>query len=491
MVLAMMLVCSLNQLIMYCNRFKLFFAITLFFVSFLGFSQVELKGKVIDSAYVLPVENASVYIKNTTIGTISNSDGRFVLLVPSEHQNDTLVVSSIGFKSFKVLVSDYDNSKDIFLEEDIASLDEIVIVADPRPTTGNDIVLKALERLSKNLPDSAYLQKGFLRHKERNSLEFKWLIESAITVYDSGYGAKSTEHLKVNVDEMRKSYDLRDVDSIFSYVSYRNRNIKRNRLKTQDIRRNDVSKEQLVKSIKWNDTRVNGLQNLFQGKLNLLRNVEDTKALFGKDILKTHQFVMDTLLVDDSRKIYKIKINKSIDFVGLNTKGIYNEGYKAQGWLYIYYDNYAIKKIEYELVAASDAQKSRSKRLLGTQTNHKLIINYIEYNDKMYPNYIYYETPKLVNVGLKTNKKVSQKEIDRYNREERYYSTVQEILFSEIILDREIVQFELNSKLWNMDIFLSKPYNKEFWKNYNVLLESEEDEQLINDLSQRASLYKD
>ncbi len=31
-----------------------------------------------------------------------------------------------------------------------------------------------------------------------------------------------------------------------------------------------------------------------------------------------------------------------------------------------------LKKIEYELVAASEAQKSRSKRLLGTQTNHKL-----------------------------------------------------------------------------------------------------------------------
>ena len=68
---------------------------------------------------------------------------------------------------------------------------------------------------------------------------------------------------------------------------------------------------------------------------------------------------------------------------------------------------------------------------------------------------------------------------------------MQEILFSEIISDREIVQSELNSKPWNMDIFLSKPYNKEFWKNYNVLLESEEDEQLIDDLSQRASLFKD
>ncbi|SHG48258.1 carboxypeptidase-like regulatory domain-containing protein [Winogradskyella jejuensis] len=476
---------------MYSNSLKLNFTLVFLFAAFFGFSQVEVKGKIVDFAQLLPIENASIYIKNTTIGTVSNSDGRFVLLVPNEHQNDTLVISSIGFKSFKVLVNEFDGSEDVFLEEDVATLDEIVIVADPRPTTGNEIVLKAIEKLPETLPDSAYLQKGFLRHKERNKLEFKWLIESAITVYDSGYGSKSTEHLKVNVDEMRKSYDLRDVDSIFSYVSYRNRNAKGNRLRAQDISRDDVSTSQLVKAIRWNDRRVNGLQNIFQGKLNLFRNVQDSKALFGKDILKTHQFALDTILVDDGKKIYKIKIDESADFVGLGTKGMYNEGYKAQGWLYIYYDNYAIKKVEYELVAASDKQKSRSKRLFGTQTNHKLVINYIEYNDKMYPNYIYYETPKLVNVGLKTDRKVTQKEIDRYNREERYYSTVQEILFSEIILDKAIVKSELENKPWNMDIFLSKPYNKDFWKNYNVLLESEEDEEMIDDLSQRASLFKD
>ena len=73
-------------------------------------------------------------------------------------------------------------------------------------------------------------------------------------------------------------------------------------------------------------------------------------------------------------KLYKIQILEGEDFVGLGTKGIFNEGYNAKGWLYIYYDNYAIKKIEYELVAASAAQKSRSKRLFGTQVNHKLIV---------------------------------------------------------------------------------------------------------------------
>lgn len=470
---------------------KLLNILLFYLIVFTSFAQVEIKGKIIDFAQQLPIENASVYIQNTTIGTISNADGRFSINVPNKNFNDTLVVSSIGFKSFKVLVKDFDGSEDIFMEEDVASLDEIVILADPRPTTGNAIVLKAIEKLSETLPDSAYLQKGFLRHKERNNLEFKWLIESAITVYDSGYTAKSSEHLKVNVDEMRKSYDLRDVDSIFSYVSYKNRTKRKNRLKVENIRRGDVSKTDLAKAIKWNDTRVNGLQNIFQGKLNILRNAQNGKALFGNNILATHQFKLDTILVDDGRKIYKIKIKESREFVGLGTKGIYNEGYNAQGWLYIYYDNYAFKKIEYELVAASSAQKSRSKRLFGTQTNHKLVINYIEYNDRMYPNYIYYETPKLVNVGLKKGKNISQKEVDRFNREERYYKTVQEILFSEIILDKEIVKSELNSKSWDMDIFQSKPYNQNFWKSYNVLLESEEDEEMIDDLSQRASLFKD
>lgn len=473
----------------YKNQKHLLFIIAILSISF-GYSQIEVKNKIVDFETMLPLENASIYVMNTTIGTVSNSDGKFALVVPQEFENDTLVVSSIGFKTYKVPVNEFDNTLEIYLEDEVASLDEIILVAENRPKTGNDIVLKALSKLPENLPDSSYIQKGFLRHKERNSIEFKWLIESAITVYDSGYASNSNQHLKVNVDQVRKSYDLRDVDSLFAYVSYKNQNTRRKRLKVTDVRRNDLTTQQLVKSIKWNDTRVNGLQNLFQGKLNLLRNSKSPKALFGDNILATHQFKLDTILVDNGRKLYKIKIEKSREFVGLGTKGIFNEGFEANGWLYIYYDNYAFKKIEYDLVAASNAQKIRSKRLFNTQLNHKLIITYMEYKDKMYPSYIYYETPKLVNVGLRSGANVSDAEKERYNKEERYYYTVQELLFSEIILDKETIKTTLQGK-WDMDIFSPKPYNKAFWKNYNVLLESEEDEELIEDLTQRASLFKD
>ena len=43
---------------------------------------------------------------------------------------------------------------------------------------------------------------------------------------------------------------------------------------------------------------------------------------------------------------------------------------------------------------------------------------------------------------------------------------------------------------WSQDIFLQRPYHESFWDNYNVLLESEEEEKLIQDLSKRATLYK-
>ncbi len=467
-----------------------FCLLTLFF-SIHAVSQTELKSKVVDFLTYEPLENASIYIENSTIGSVSNTDGRFVLSVPQELENDTLIISSIGYKSFRTLVSDFVNNEDIFLEEDIASLDEVLIVAETRPKTGNDVVLRAIEKLSENLPEQPYLQKGFLRHKEFNKKEYKWLIESAITLYDSSYASGAKDNLKINVDENRKSYDLRDVDSLFVYSSYLRSTTKNFTMKSKQLRRDTIKKANLVKAIKWNDERVNGLDFLFKGKLNLIRNSNIPDGLFGSTILENHQFKIDTILVDNGRKIYKIEIKKGLNFVGLNTKRIYNEGFESKGWIYIYWDTFAIKKIEYDLIAASEKQKKRSKSLLGTLNNHKLIISYMEYQGKMYPNYYYYETPKLVNLGDRSSDKFyTSEEENKKRKEEQFYYTVQEILFTEIIQDPEAIT-EALKKTWSNDIFMQRPYNKNFWENYNILLESEEEEKLVQDLSKRATLFKE
>ncbi|HLT52957.1 MAG TPA: carboxypeptidase-like regulatory domain-containing protein [Flavobacteriaceae bacterium] len=459
-------------------------------VSFLGltaFSQIELKNKVLDSVAMYPLEYTSVYVQGTTIGTVTNSDGKFALSVPEKNATDTLIISSIGYKSYKIPVNQFDNNVEVLLLEDVASLDEVILVADTRPKTGNDIMLRVIERLPFNMPEAPYLQKGFLRHKERNRKEFKWLIESALTLYDSGYASNSAEHLKINVDEVRKSYDLREIDSLLIYTSYLKNRMRNFNIKTQNLKRDTIKTSSLVKAIKWNDTKINGLEGLFQGKLNLVRNSGNPKALFGKDMLGNHQFKLDTVLVDNDRKLYKIKIEEGPDYVNLNTPGVYNDGFKATGWIYVYWDNYAIKKIEYELQAASPAQKSRSKTLFDTNVVHKMEISYMEYQDKMYLNYMYYETPKLVNVGDKT---IKPEEVTKEDRDARFYYTVQEVLFTEVILEPEAVQAASN-KTWDPDIFTQRPYNKSFWRDYNTLLENEEEEKLILDLTHRFSLYKE
>ena len=472
------------------GHLKVLFAVCLCFASFNAVAQLEfeIKNKVSDFLTFMPIESASVYVKNSTVGTISNSDGKFVLIVPGKHAKDTLIVSSIGYKSFKIPVEEFDNSMEIFLEEDVASLDEVVLIAETRPKTGNDIMLRVVEELEDNLPEYAYLQKGFVRHTERNKKEYRWLIESAITLYDSSYAAGAKKHLRINVDETRKSYDLRDVDSLYTYTAYLRyaRNI---RLKSRTLFRDTIETASLVKAIKWNDRRVNGLDNLFKGRLNMVRNANTSKALFGKDILAKHQFDLDTVLVENERKVYKIRISKGSDFVGLGTPNIYNEGFEAKGWVYIDWDTYAVKRIEYELFAASEQQKRRSKSLYDTLLNHRLIMTFKEYQGKMYPSYIYYETPKLVNAGDRSSDRDREDYVPKYDKDEQFYYTIQEILFTEIIQDPEIVKGTL-AQDWSDDIFSPQPYNEEFWRSYNVLLESEEEEKLIQDLTKRATLFK-
>ncbi|MAT90885.1 MAG: hypothetical protein CMC35_09330 [Flavobacteriaceae bacterium] len=453
-------------------------------------AQIELKSKVVDFLTYAPIENASVYVKNTMIGTISNADGNFSLTVPRTLVNDTLIISSIGYKSFKATVGEFEESMDIFLEEDIASLDEVLVVAETRPKTGNEIVLRAIEELPDNLPEEPYLQKGFLRHKERNKRQFKWLIESALTLYDSSYASGAEDNLKINVDEIRKSYDLRDVDSLFSYSAYLKYLGNDLDLRSKKLDRDTIETASLIEAIKWNDRRINGLDQLFKGKLNLVRNANVSRALLGKDVLETHQFTLDTILVENDRKLYKIKIDKSQEYIGLNTPGVYNEGFEAEGWIYIFWDNFAIKKVEYELVAASQAQRRRSKSLFDTLVNHKLVMTYREYDDKMYPSYIYYETPKLVKVGDRSSDQPKDERALKSAREEQFYYTVQEILFTEIVRDSSEV-IRARQQDWSADIFSSRPYNAQFWKNYNVLLESEEEEKLIQDLTRRATLFKE
>ena len=86
-------------------------------------------GKIIDKITQLPIETASVYFNNTTIGTTTDDKGKFSIVYTDAVQS-TLVISYLGYK--KVLISDYRNQNDITVEliEANNALDEVYIEFD-------------------------------------------------------------------------------------------------------------------------------------------------------------------------------------------------------------------------------------------------------------------------------------------------------------------------------------------------------------------------
>ena len=72
------------------------FCLVLFFLN--SRAQKLLRGVVIDAEKNKPVQNASVFLNTTSIGTLTNEEGNFSLTIPSGRYE--LIVSSIGYETY-------------------------------------------------------------------------------------------------------------------------------------------------------------------------------------------------------------------------------------------------------------------------------------------------------------------------------------------------------------------------------------------------------
>ena len=107
----------------HCLRWLMFFVVMVLCPA-LGMAQGKVSGSVADAAGE-PVIGASVVVKGTSNGTVTDYNGNFT--IASVPQNANLVISYIGYRTQTVAVSGKGELK-IVLEEDKQLLDEIVVV---------------------------------------------------------------------------------------------------------------------------------------------------------------------------------------------------------------------------------------------------------------------------------------------------------------------------------------------------------------------------
>ena len=105
-----------------CMRLWTSLVCLFFFISMQA--QVKVTGTVLDTQRD-PLTGASVIVKGTTEGTITDIDGKFVISVPNK--NSTLEISFIGYQKQSIPLKGKDRIT-VVMEEDAQAIDEVVVV---------------------------------------------------------------------------------------------------------------------------------------------------------------------------------------------------------------------------------------------------------------------------------------------------------------------------------------------------------------------------
>tara|TARA_R110001592_G_scaffold104818_2_gene294893 strand:+ start:2224 stop:3423 length:1200 start_codon:yes stop_codon:yes gene_type:complete len=331
-----------------------FFAI-IFSLSFSVQSQenkLKVKGVILDKTQ-LSVPYAAVGILSKYVGTSSNEDGNFYLELSKNNLLDTLEVSSIGYKTFKIVVKDFLALKEkiILLDADMVSLSKIEI----KVMKPSQYVKLAFKNLKKNTLSSVHELKILNRFFAVEDDKAKFFIEHYLKVKDVGPKGGSKVR-RIEVVEGRKSAD---------YRIYKNANIGRIypvdfMTKIDPLRRN-IS----INDYKWTkigDTSYDG---------------EGIIIVQGVNQVEKRKNYLDPVLYIglDTYKVYKTR-NKAANVIYIYKKN-------KDGKLYLSYHQHYTRRfvdltdVHQKILKTTNSKIKLSKRneviVLGIETNKKKI----------------------------------------------------------------------------------------------------------------------
>lgn len=88
-------------------------------------AQKTIKGTVTDSADGSTLPGVSIYVKGTTVGTITDLDGKYTLIVPAG--KDEIAFSMVGYATVTLMAGDQ-TVIDVVLKATVEAIDEVVVV---------------------------------------------------------------------------------------------------------------------------------------------------------------------------------------------------------------------------------------------------------------------------------------------------------------------------------------------------------------------------
>ena len=168
------------------------------------------EGKVIDQKTREPVVFASVYITDTRIGTVTNSDGDFIIKVPERYIDRQLGITHLGYSAYVIdLKSLKSSGNTIEMVSAPYEIEEVTI----RKLDPKTLVKTAIGKIPENYSNQPVMMTAFYRETIKQNRSYVAVAEAVLDAYKSSY-TNATEADRVKVFKGRKSQDVKRMDTV-------------------------------------------------------------------------------------------------------------------------------------------------------------------------------------------------------------------------------------------------------------------------------------
>lgn len=342
-------------------KYGLFFLWVLL-VPFLSFSQDDfLQGKLIDGHSKEPVSFATVRVKGRAMGVVSNMDGSFRIPQKFKDFNDTLIISSMGYKKRKILISNLPSEgvRKIYLQPSVFELQETVVEAKKkRRLSARAIVRRAIKNIPNNYPISPFSSVGYYRDYQLKEENYINLNEAIIEVFDSGFHEVDSSTSKARIYEYKQNLDFERDELADNPYNYVNRQKIMENAYLPDYHGNEFS------ILRVHDA----IRNYNKGSYSFIDQLD-------KDLLRNHTFAREGNTYIDGIPLYEIQLQREYG------------NHQAKGALYISHGDFAIHKLTYSVYNLG-GKKSNKGPVDADKLLFEISTEYQKSEGKMYPHYI-------------------------------------------------------------------------------------------------------
>jgi len=170
----------------------------------------QFKGEVVDSENNKPLVFATLTLEGSNISTITNTEGKFLLKIPTSIKQGNIIVSFLGYKTSVVPLEQLkDNKNKIALMVSITKLEEVNVVI---PKSARTLVKETLRRKGENYFGDPTLMTAFYRETIKKRKKNVSLSEAVVNIYKTPYSSEKKD--AVQLYKARKSTDYNKLDTL-------------------------------------------------------------------------------------------------------------------------------------------------------------------------------------------------------------------------------------------------------------------------------------